>query len=268
MRLQPVGHAGCFQRGHERAVGVKTLVAQCRDQRVDGAGVGGGEIRPVEADQRERPSIRGRQCRQHAPCWIIEAPIGDIDLSDDGFRMETRGQCQLGDRRLRRRRAAVVAETLQAPQGRDRQVRERIEARIVAPVGRQHGECDAALLRELMQRGETIGPVGFAADQAHQHAARLRQRPLDIGVDRERMTKRREVGEPERRKAATAASPAGRKRGEIAVGERENHEVGRILTEIDGCRGLLQPMTLAKDNVHRITNPKAKSQMLRDRALS
>src|ERR1700747_2594958 len=65
------------------------------------------------------------------------------------------------------------------------------------------------------------------------------------------MTQRNQVGKPQRRQAPPASPPAGGERGEIAVGEREHHEVGRILTEVDGRRGLLQPKTLAKDDVHQ-----------------
>src|SRR5258708_23026791 len=106
-----------------------------------------------------------------------------------------------------------------------------------------------------MQRGGTVGPIGFAADQAHEDSARLRQRAFDIGVDRERMAERDQVCKPERGQAGAASAPACGEGGEIAVGEREHHEVGRILTEIDGRRGLLQAMALAADDVHRFPYP-------------
>ena len=65
------------------------------------------------------------------------------------------------------------------------------------------------------------------------------------------MAQRDQIGEPQRRQALAAAPPAGRERRKIAVGEREHHEIGRVLTEIDGCRGLLQAMALAEDDVHQ-----------------
>ena len=57
--------------------------------------------------------------------------------------------------------------------------------------------------------------------------------------------------EPQRRQAFAPAPPAGREGRKIAVGEGEHHEIGRILTEIDGRRGLLQAMALAEDDVHQ-----------------
>ncbi len=64
-----------------------------------------------------------------------------------------------------------------------------------------------------------------------------------------------QVCKPERGQAGAASAPACGEGGEIAVGEREHHEVGRILTEIDGRRGLLQAMALAEDDVHQFPYP-------------
>src|SRR5215469_1103743 len=69
------------------------------------------------------------------------------------------------------------------------------------------------------------------------------------------MAQRDQVREPQRWQAFPPASPAGCERREVAVGEGEHHEIGRILTEIDGCRGLLQAMALAEDDVHQTPNP-------------
>ncbi len=83
----------------------------------------------------------------------------------------------------------------------------------------------------------------------------MQERAFHIGVDRKRMPQRDEISEPQRRQAGATAPPAGRERGKVAVGEGEHHEVGRILTEIDGRRGLLKPMALTKDDVHRTPDP-------------
>jgi len=69
------------------------------------------------------------------------------------------------------------------------------------------------------------------------------------------MAQRHEIGEPQRRETRPPAPPTGRKGGKIAVRKREHHEIGRILTEIDGCRGLFKPMALTKDDVHQISDP-------------
>src|SRR5579883_3147786 len=109
-----------------------------------------------------------------------------------------------------------------------------------------------------MQGREAVSPVGLAADQPHQHAARLLKRALDVGVDRERMLQACEIGEPQGRQAVSPAPPAGSKGRKVAVGEREHDEIGRILCEIDRYGSLLKPMALAKDDVHR-SNTKPRS---------
>src|SRR5581483_3057672 len=102
---------------------------------------------------------------------------------------------------------------------------------------------------------EPVRPVGLTTDQAHQNAARLRQRALDIGIDRERMTQFREIGEPQRWQAVATAVPASRKGREIGIREREHHEIGRVLADVPWRRGLFQTAALAEDDVHQTPNP-------------
>src|SRR5581483_4918102 len=130
-----------------------------------------------------------------------------------------------------------------------------VQSCILAAVSGKHGERNATLLRQAMQRREPVGPIGFAADQAHQNAARAWQGPFDIGVDGQWMPQFAKIGEPQRRQAAASASPAGRKGRKIAVRERERHQIGRILAEIPWRRGLLKSAALAKDNVHQMPSP-------------
>src|SRR4029077_5807114 len=69
------------------------------------------------------------------------------------------------------------------------------------------------------------------------------------------MAEPRKIGEPQRRQIFAAAPPAGRECREIAVRERENHEIGRVLADVPWRRGLLEPATLAEDDVHQMPNP-------------
>ena len=255
VRFQPFRHAGRLQRGRKSAVGIEPLLSQRRYQRINRPGVGRCQIGAIISHQRMRPSIRRRQRRQRALRRVVKTHVGDFGLAEHGPGIKTGSQRQLRNRDLRRHRAAGVAKRAQPPQGRDRYGRERIEPRVAAAIGRQYGKRDAAPLRELMQRVDTVGPIGFAADQANENAADLRQRALDISIDRERMAQRDQVGEPQRRQAFPPAPPAACECREVAVGKREHHEIGRILTEIDGCRGLLQAMALAEDDVHQTPNP-------------
>ena len=220
MTLQPARDLRRSQRRRERAIGRESLLAKRRYQRIDRRGIGRGQIGAIESDERLRAGAGFRQRGEHAPRRIIEAHVGNLHRARDRPCVEPGRQRKLGDRGLGRHGSARIAKHLQLPQARVRQRRECIEPRVVPAVGRQHGERDAALPCKLMQGGEPIAPVGFAADQPHQHAARMCERSLDIGIDRERMAKGREIGEPQRRQACAAPAPAGGERREVAVGER------------------------------------------------
>src|SRR5690606_32292020 len=54
---QPVGGGGVLERGGEGADGGEAARAQRRDQRVDGIGIGGGQVGAVEGDDGKRPVI-------------------------------------------------------------------------------------------------------------------------------------------------------------------------------------------------------------------
>src|ERR1700761_8953414 len=67
------------------------------------------------------------------------------------------------------------------------------------------------------------------------------------------MAKLGEIGETHWREAALP--PPGREGREVTVGEREHHEIGRILAKVSRDRGLLKPAALAKDDMHQIPSP-------------
>ena len=250
MRLEPVRDARRFQRRCERAPGIEAPLSQRRYQRVDRAGIGRSEIRAIKSHERMRRPVRWRQRYERALGGIVERHLGNLGLAEHRPGIESRCQRQLRDRDLCGYGAAGIAQHPQSSKRRDRHSRERIEPRILATVGRKDRKRDATRFCELMQRSDAILPIGFTADQANQNPLCAGQRPIDIGIDRERMAQRDQIGEPQRRQALATAPPAGGECREIAVGEREYDQVGRILTEIDGCRGLLQTMALAEDDVH------------------
>ncbi len=184
MPPHPIRHTSSLQRGDEYTIGIKTFLPQCCDQRVDRGSICRGEIGTIEDHQRARPLIRIWQRRDCTATRTVESDLGNFGFTDDRPRIETRRQCELGDCSLRRYCSALVAQRLQPSERRAGQCRECIQARIVATISRKHRKRDVALFGQLMQGGQSVWPVGFAADQAHQHAPRLRQRTLDIGVDR------------------------------------------------------------------------------------
>ncbi len=80
---------------------------------------------------------------------------------------------------------------------------------------------------------DAIAPVVEPAEQPDQHPARLGDDPLDIEVDRQRVLELGEPREPQRRQGLACRGVGGGRHVEVAVGEGQDHEVGRALPEID-----------------------------------
>jgi hypothetical protein len=103
---------------------------------------------------------------------------------------------------------AFVAQRLQAAEGGDGERRELIQARIGAAVGGEDGQRDAVAAGEVLQGGEAVGPVGLAADQADEDGLGGREGALGVGVDRDGVLQRDDVGEPHGR-VGSVAHPTG-----------------------------------------------------------
>ena len=128
----------------------------------------------------------------------MRLPATDVgDRADAGDRagIAAGGQRELRECRLRRNRAAGVAEMGQAAQRRERDRRGGVEARVDATVRGEDRQRDALLPGEGLDLLQPVAPIGAAADQPDQDALCAGQRLLDIGVDRQRMLERGQVRE-------------------------------------------------------------------------
>ena len=107
------------------------------------------------------------------------------------------------------------------------------------------------------ERGEfvdAVAPVIRAAEAPHEHEARLRDRILEIEIDRDtdvsgcaRLASRR-LGASLR----AACAMRGRERAEIGIGEGQAHDLARRLREIDGLVLRVDPMQVAGGEMHPI----------------
>ena len=94
----------------------------------------------------------------------------------------------------------------------------------------------AAGRRHLLQ---AVGPVAAAAEEAQDDQARPRHDPLDVQVDRHRMTQLEQVRQTQ---GGRVRRPPGLRRsqaGELGVGRRQDDDVARRLGEVDRLAGIL-----------------------------
>ena len=191
---------------------------------------------------------------------IVEPHLRHGLVADHRPGVEASCQCQLRQSRLGGDGTAFVAEGLQAAEGGDREGGKRVEARVGAAVGGQDRQRDALAAGKVLQRGQAVGPVGFAADQPDEDGLCARKRAFDIGVDRDRVFQRDDVGEPQGRVGSIAhpthALIPRREGAEVAVGEGQHHQIGRVLAQVEGGLGFLKSVAFAKDDVHGYAAPR------------
>ena len=80
------------------------------------------------------------------------------------------------------------------------------------------------------------------------------QRVVYIGVDRQRMFKGNQVCQSQTGRIGARSGfgtpPARRKCAQVAVRERQHHQVSRSLAQILWCVGFIQTVAFAKNNMH------------------
>src|SRR5262249_26501730 len=166
-RREPVGCVLGLERGHERTVGRKSLVAQSSDQGICRSGVGGREIGTIEGDEGERTAAKVRWRRDGPRIRIVETELGNARLAPDWAGVKPGGK---GERRqcvVRGDGTAGITQGLEATECRNRKCRKSIEPGIVAAVGGQDRERDVVLTRQPVHGGEAVVPVRLSADEAY-----------------------------------------------------------------------------------------------------
>ena len=149
MRGNPCADPFGLKAGREKAIGGKARAAQGAYQRINRVHIGGAEVRAVKHHRHRMRALR--RGRDHALLRAIKPLRGHGFIAAHRPRIKPRRQGELRQGRLGRDRSARITQRLQAAQGGHRQGRERIEPRIVAPIGRQNGQRNAVAPREVLQ---------------------------------------------------------------------------------------------------------------------
>ena len=92
--------------------------------------------------------------------------------------------------------AALITQVRQAAQGRNGQGRHIVKPRVHTPVSRQNRKRNAFSAAQGLDLLQPVRPVGVATDQPDQNALRAVQRLFHVGVDRQGVFQRRQVGKP------------------------------------------------------------------------
>ena len=80
----------------------------------------------------------------------------------------------------------------------------------------------------------------------------MRAHAVDPEIDRHRMAQIAQVGQADAGQVRAIGFPRGRKRGEIAIGERQYDNVARRLSEIDGLDNLIEGRGAGGEQMHRL----------------
>ena len=124
------------------------------------------------------------------------------------------------------------------------------KARIGPVIARQRDEERAGAAAGLREAFKSVTPVVEAAEAAHDDDAAAGDDAVDVEVDRHRMLQLLQVAEAQRRQRGAVLFPRGRERGQIAVGKRQHHHLGRRLPKIDGGLDFIEACGFGRKEVH------------------
>ncbi len=117
-------------------------------------------------------------------------------------------------------------------------------------VAGQQRQMDAVRVGDAGELVDAVAPVVEAAEQAHEHEARVGDHALGVDIDRIGVLELREAGEAERQRAIARLGRGG-DGAEVAVGEGEDYDIAGALPEVDGGVRLLERPALRDQEVHR-----------------
>jgi hypothetical protein len=254
---QPCPRARRLERRREQPQDPELPRTKSAEQSLDRRGIGGDEVGAVEDHESEGGGVL-KPGGDRASDPVLGRPgahFGQRLGALHGLDIKTRRERHLRQRRLCRHRASGVAKMGEAAQRGGRDGRDGVEPRIGPPVPGQDGKRDGPFPRQRLDLLQSIGPVRHAADQPDQDPLRSAQRLLDIGIDRKRVLEGRQIGQPQRGKpplAPAAPVPARRKGAKVAVGQRQDHQIGGALPQVDRRLGVVKAVAFAEDDVHPV----------------
>ena len=179
----PCRRAGGFQRGDEQAGGAEAFGGERGDQRINGRGIGAGQVGAVEGDDGEGLVARWR-CWGGSEARRVPAAIGQRGGIGHRRGGQPGGLRECGERGVGGLRGARLAPCRQAAQGGDGERGGFVERHVWAAIGGEDGKGDVSGPRQLGKLREAIGPIARPADQADEDAACFAEGAFDVGVDR------------------------------------------------------------------------------------
>ena len=247
---QPGGGGFVLEAGKIQAHRAKARVFETADQRCNASGICRRQPCAIERHRDQRPVPRGHP-GQRAAVGVPEAEGRQRRRPRHLPRAKPRCPRQFRQRGLRRDLTPGIAEGGQAAQGGMGQGGCGIQRRVGAAVGGQDRQRDTPVPRQPGGLFHAIGPPRCAADQPDQDAPGMGQRAVDIGIDRQRMRQRRQIGQPQARQTRAAPPPARRESAQIAVGKGQHHQIRGRLPQILRRRCFFQPVAFAEQDVHQ-----------------
>jgi hypothetical protein len=218
-----VAAGAILQTAHVKPADVEAFLVQRARQGGDGGEIGGEQIGPVERDDCDRPP---RDIRHVEPMHPMhgdrlggEAIVGR-EPSEMGHEREPAADID---------RSAFGKKLIEPGERRAVHSRELGEPRVVAAIAGQERERNAGGAGGMGQFLGAVAPIIEPAKEANYHTTRMRNHLLDIEIDRHRVAELDQIGEPQRGTVTARGSPGRGGRAEVAVGEREQHEIGARL---------------------------------------
>ena len=234
-----------LKAGHENACDREPLFVKRPGQRFDGFEIVSEIDGAIEDDE------GARRVRSRLETGRVEATEGaDRDRRRNGPRAT-----DLGREKSKASRHIVRAALVKiAPDLEDRvgiECRGLIKAGVAAPIPRQQRQFDVAPARQRPEFIHAVAPIVRPAKEARDHELGARAHPFEMEVDRERMAQRCERSDPERWLRLGKGVIGARERIEVAVRERQEHDVRRRLTQIERFDCLVERPYFDPGDVHR-----------------
>ena len=254
-RLGETGASRVFQAADIHRADRQATRGQRVGQRIDVSEIARQQMRAVEHDHRQRSVVVLEGQGIQAGAWHRRG--GRAVVGTQTGQMLAQRQRALGVLR-----PALAQERFQPGALRRLDGGEFGQARIVPDIARHdcprydcpRHDCQPDAPRPA-GGGDFLGPIApvvEAAEQADHHAFRARNDLVDIQIDRHRMAQPRQAGQTQAGPWFRHCLPGGGQRPQIAVGKRQEHQIGRRLAEILGCLLLVERLGFADQEMQGV----------------
>ena len=150
---------------------------------------------------------------------------------------------------------ALLKIAPQQPQRSAIQRRSLRQPRVLEAIAGYQREGDASGLGESGQLLDAVAPVLHAPEQSHQNEPRARTNRFEIEIDGIGMFQRGEIRQPQAGARLAHSIPSRGESREVAIGERQQHDLGGRLPEIDRFGRLVEGACFDPRDMHRLSRP-------------